>query len=83
MCSHCLQVSVDELYEIKARFVELDLDNSLLLEEEELTDTGCNLATEEGKLDPVAMAEALKFMEKKDAELWASYTAPGVWIPHN
>ena len=39
-----MQVSVDELYEIKARFVELDLDNSMLLEEEELTDTGANLA---------------------------------------
>jgi len=71
------KVSVDELYEIKARFVELDLDNSLLLEEEELTDTGCNLAAEEGKLDPQAMAQALQYMEKKDTELWASYMEGG------
>ena len=34
------KVSVDDLYEIKARFVELDLDASLLLEEQEMTDTG-------------------------------------------
>eukprot|EP00802_Teleaulax_amphioxeia_P009760 Tamp_09781.p1 GENE.Tamp_09781~~Tamp_09781.p1 ORF type:complete len:519 (+),score=86.17 Tamp_09781:150-1706(+) len=71
------KVSVDELYEIKARFVELDLDNSLLLEEEELTDTGCNLAAEEGKLDPQAMAQALQYMENKDTELWASYMEGG------
>ena len=63
--------------------MELDLDNSLLLEEEELTDTGCNLAAEEGKLDPQAMAQALQYMEKKDTELWASYMEGGAWMPHN
>jgi len=36
----CCCVSIDYLYEIKARFVELDLDASLLLGEQEMTDTG-------------------------------------------
>ena len=36
----CCCVSIDYLYEIKAWFVELDLDASLLLEEQETTDTG-------------------------------------------
>ena len=38
-----------------------------------MTDTGGNLAVDEGKIDQKAMHEALEYMREKDQNLWAVY----------
>jgi len=69
------KVSVEELHAIKKRFVELDLDNSGLISEAELEDTGSNLKSQE--LDTRAVEEALRHLEKMEKELWSDGKSDG------
>jgi len=65
------KVSFDELYEIKERFMELDLDASGLVEFEELADTGSNL--QGANLNPTSIKQALEFVSAKESILWTDY----------
>ena len=68
------KVTYDELFMIKERFMELDLDASGLIDFSELRATGgTGKHITEDKISPEAMKAALEYCQGKNEALWSDY----------